>query len=135
MKYKLKYKYNFFRDLYWIYQTFKNKDRLLKKKLVVFSPSFKSVFSLWKKRPEEISINTKFPITLYWISSGTWGAFAPPDKIFVCPWKKDGGMYSTHELKKLILHEITHLYLWEETKYLSFAEREEIVNNRMKNKV
>lgn len=41
-------------------------------------------------------------------------------------------MYTTEELKRVIYHEIFHLYYFEETKNLSFKDREKYINLKMK---
>jgi hypothetical protein len=81
---------------------------------------------LWFKKPASLDIDTENKIFCYWISSGTWGAYTPPNKIFICPWEinKAGG------LKRVIEHELTHLKYEKDVrqKKLSHEEKEEFIN-------
>jgi len=132
----LKFKYNFWKDLFWMYKTYISMKELKRKDILVFKPSIKNWIRLWFKKPEgKINISVRYPITCYWISSGTWGAFTPPNTIYICPWKKDGGMYSVNELKRVIFHELFHLYYYEETKTLTFKEREDYINRKMREEI
>ncbi len=129
---QLQFKYSLKEDLRWIYKTLREFKQLEDKGLLVFFPSIQKTFSLWLKRPKTIDVEVRYPITCYWRSAGTWGGFTPPNKIYICPWKKTGGMYTTEELKRVIYHEIFHLYYFEETKNLSFKDREKYINLKMK---
>jgi len=82
--------------------TFKKKEWLKQKKLVFFMPSLFRFFNLLLKKPRGPAIEVDFDVTCYWISSGTWGSYRPPNKIFICPYK-------IPNLKKVIRHEISHL--------------------------
>lgn len=63
--------------------------------------------------------------TCYWISSGTWGAYTPPDKIFICP----KNIHKTGGLKRVIEHEITHLAYAHETDNLAHEKKEDFINS------
>lgn len=129
---KLKFKYSPLIDLRWSLRTLLNGRSLERKGLAVFRPSFSRMLSLWSRRPEAIDVEVEWPITCYWVSAGTWGAFIPPDRILLCPWKKAGGAYSAEELRRVIRHELFHLYYYDETKGMSHADREAYVNRKMK---
>jgi predicted SprT family Zn-dependent metalloprotease len=86
---------------------------------------------LFKKPKALEDVNVRYPITCYWLSAGTWGAFTPPDKIYICPWKKNGGMYTSEELEHVIFHELYHLYYYRETEDMDFKRREEFINKKM----
>jgi hypothetical protein len=128
----LEFKYSLIQDIRWAFRTLRNRKILLARRLVVFRPSIFKMFSLWLNRPEPIEIKTSGEITCYWISSGTWGAYTPPNSIFVCPWKEMGGRYSSEELRKVIMHEIYHLYFYDKTKNMDFYDREEFIKKRLK---
>jgi len=128
----LKFKYTFFQDLRWIYRTFKNRNDLKRKGLIVFYFSPTRMFYLWFKQPISLHIDVPYPITCYWISSGTWGSYTPPDKIFICPWKKEGGVYSSEDLRKVILHELFHLYYHDKIKKLDFQNREKFIQDKIR---
>lgn len=132
---KLIFKYNFSQDIKWAYRTIKNKEDLHAKSLVVFTPSILRIIYLWFNLPQSLSIDVPYKITCYWISSGTWGSYTPPDKIFICPWKKDGGIFTSKELEKVIRHELLHIYNYEETENWNFEEREAFVRKKMSNEV
>jgi len=132
---KLIFKYNFFQDIKWAYRTIKNKEDLLSKNLVVFTPSILRMVYLWFNLPRSLSVDTPYKIICYWISSGTWGSYTPPNKIFICPWKKDGGTYTSKELEKVIHHELLHLYNDKETEDWSFEEREKFIRKKMTDEV
>lgn len=115
-----------------MYRTHCNAKELREKNLVVFYPSLTRMISLWFRKPSKLNVDVRYPITCYWISAGTWGAFTPPNEIFICPWKKDGGMYSAEELKRVIMHELQHLYFFDETKDMNFTDRENYINQKMR---
>ncbi len=132
---KLKFRYSLLADLRWIFRTFRDARGLEEKGLVVFRPSLKNMFSLWRERPGAIDIEVIRPMTCYWISAGTWGAFTPPDRIYICPWKKGGGAYTANEMKRTMYHELFHLYYYDDTRDMSFADREAFVNQKMKDEL
>jgi len=127
---KLAFRYSLFVDLRWLWHTFLNARRLEERGLAVFRPSLWAMATLWLRRPEPADVEVEFPVTCYWISSGTWGAFTPPDRILLCPRKKDGGFYSADELRRVIRHELFHLYYYEETRAMSHADREAYINRK-----
>ena len=63
-------------------------------------------------------------IYCYWIHSGTWGSYRPPNNIYICPWQieKTGGF------ERLLRHEITHLRYYDMTKNMTHEERENFIN-------
>jgi hypothetical protein len=118
---KLKYKYSLKLDLVWAYRTIKNKKWHEDKNLVIFKPNLFKMIKLWFKKPIPPEIETEFPITCYWISSGTWGSYTPPDKIFICP-------RGLKNIKKVIQHEIAHLKYNDIVKDMTHEEKEEYIN-------
>ena len=124
----IKYKYNFFIDLKWGWRTIKNYRWLKSKNLKIFLPNpFKMAYLIIKK-PKCPKINIKKNIICYWLSSGTWGAYTPPNKIFICPWKihKIGGF------EKIIKHEITHLQYEQDVKNMNHEEKEQYIMEKEK---
>lgn len=111
-----------------MYNTIKNKKWLQKKGLVFFMPSILRMIKLWFNLPKgpEIETESKKNITCYWISSGTWGAYRPPNKIFICPEK-------IPNINKVIIHELTHLQYEKEVCNLSHEDKEKYINNKQKN--
>ncbi|MFH0874074.1 MAG: hypothetical protein V1846_04540 [Candidatus Komeilibacteria bacterium] len=119
------YKYSLIEDLRWSYRTLSNLKWLKQKKLVVFYPNIFRMLLLWFKRPK-IELFSDRDIICYWVHCGTWGAFTPPNKIFICPWEiENAGGFN-----KVIDHEIKHLIYYEETKHLEHEEREKIINSK-----
>lgn len=123
MSKKIIYKYSLFYDIEWMLNTLKNKEWLKEKELVFFLPSFSRFFKLLFNRPKGPYIETEFDITCYWISSGTWGAYRPPNKIFICPHK-------IPNLEKVIRHEITHLKHNENVSSMEHDDKEKYINEK-----
>jgi hypothetical protein len=120
----INYKYNLYKDLKWAYLTIKNYKWLKEKELKFFFPNPFRMIYLWCKKPVGPHININKNINCYWISSGTWGAFTPPNEIFICPWE-------IPNLEKVILHEIAHLEFEQNTKNMSYEEKEKFINQKM----
>ncbi|PIR93926.1 hypothetical protein COT97_04015 [Candidatus Falkowbacteria bacterium CG10_big_fil_rev_8_21_14_0_10_39_11] len=117
------YKYSFVEDFRWSYRTIKNLKWLKSKKLIIFYPNVFRMIFLWIKKPKT-DFQVDMNITCYWIHAGTWGAYTPPDKIFICPWEID----KTGGLERVIKHEVTHLKLSDKTESLTHDEKEAYVN-------
>lgn len=68
-------------------------------------------------------IKYKKDITVYFLSSGTTGAYTYPNKIFICPVniEKFGGLH------RVLSHELAHLELGEEVEKLTHDEKEKRV--------
>jgi len=126
----IEYKYSILYDIVWMLKTIKNIGWLKKKGLKVFYPNFFRIIKLCFNRPVGPKVEAKNKIFCYWISSGTWGSYAPPNKIFICPWEigKAGG------LKRVIEHEIVHLEHESEIQKmnLNHEEKEKFINRKQK---
>lgn len=120
---KITYTYNIFYDIEWMIHTIRNRKWLQEKNLVFFMPSLSRMIRLWFKRPQGPDIETDHKITCYFISSGTWGSYRPPNKIFICP-------YRIPNLKKVIQHEITHLEHEKDVLSMNHEEKEEYINKK-----
>jgi hypothetical protein len=94
---------------------------LKEKGLVFFMPSIFRMIKLWFHRPIGPEIQSDFVVTCFWISSGTWGGYRPPDKIFICPHK-------IPNLEKVIRHEITHLQHDKDVLGLEHEQKEDYIN-------
>jgi hypothetical protein len=122
---KVTYTYNIFYDIEWMIHTVRNKKWLQEKNLVFFMPSFSRMIRLWFHRPQGPYIETTHKITCYFISSGTWGSYRPPNKIFICP-------HHIPDLKKVIQHEITHLEHEKDVSLLTHEDKERYINTKEK---
>lgn len=120
---KLKYCYHPWWDIVWAFRTLKNRRWLESKKLVVFQPSAVEMIKLWFKKPVCPAIETEYSITCYWISSGTWGSYSPPNKVFICP----RGLVN---MERVIRHEIAHLKYASDTEKMTHEEKEKYINNK-----
>ncbi len=124
----IKYKYSFYWDIVWYFRNKRNSDFLREKniKYIPFSLGqlFKNIFFQLKPKIEieDIDIDVK----CYWLSSGTWGAYTPPDKIFICPKdiKKAGG------LERVIKHEIAHLIHSKVADTMEHEEKESYIREK-----
>ncbi len=123
MNKKIKYKYNIYYDIEWMLNTLRNKKWLKEKELIFFKPSIFRLLKLWFNRPKGPDIDVEFNVTCYWISSGTWGAYRPPNKIFICPHK-------IPNLAKVIRHEITHLKYNHDVYGMKHDDKEEYINKK-----
>jgi len=124
----IKYKYSFYWDIVWYLRNRKSASFLDDKniKYIPFSLGqlFKNVF---KPLSPKIDLKNKnLDITCYFLSSGTWGAYTPPDKIFICPKdiEKAGG------IERVIKHEITHILNTEEADKMSHEGKEAYIKER-----
>jgi len=120
---QIKYKYSLSWDIIWAYRTIKNSQWLKNKKIIVFRPNIWEMVKLWFKKPVGPILINDFPVTCYWCSSGSWGSYSPPDKIFICP-------RNLKDIEKVILHEITHLKYNKDAIGMSHEEKEEYINKR-----
>lgn len=121
---KIRYRYSLKWDLTWAYRTIKNYRWCRSKGLPIFTPSVLKMIELWICRPVGPKIETEFPVTCYWISSGTWGAYTPPDKVFICPRNQKN-------IERVIKHEITHLKYNDDVKNMTHEEKEKFINSKM----
>lgn len=96
---------------------------LKEKKLKIFYPNPIKMIYLWFNLPK-VDIQSDEDITCYWVHSGTWGAYTPPNKIFVCPWDID----SAGGFERLIKHEINHLKFEKDVHDMSHEEKESYIN-------
>lgn len=66
----------------------------------------------------------------WFVSSGCWGEIESDEKrVYVNPWKIEqcwGGLVET------IIHEVLHLKYWENTKNMSYEEREQYIEAKRK---
>lgn len=118
---QIKYKYSLKWDLIWMYRNMKNMRWLTEKRIVVFKPSIFKMVKLWFNMPVGPKIETELLVTCYWLSSGTWGSYIPPDKIFICP-------RGLKDVVRVINHEISHLKHDEEVQGMSHEEKENYIN-------
>lgn len=125
------FRYNPYYDIVWFFRNYKNR-KWLKENKIYYSPFtfHQFVYNIFHKKTiktKEFILNThEKEIICYWISSGTWGSYSYPDKIFICPKdiNKAGG------LQRVIQHEITHLKYFSETENLKHAEKEDFINSK-----
>jgi hypothetical protein len=120
---QIRYKYSIKWDIIWAFRTVKKLKWLSEKKLAVFKPSLTKTIWLWFHIPSGPKIETASPITCYWISSGTWGSYTPPDKIFICP-------RGLKDIERVIRHEITHLTYNKDVENMSHEQKEEYINQK-----
>lgn len=124
------YKYNLLKDIKnALDTTFKDRAFLIENKLKVFWPNPFRWLWLMLNMPKGPSIETKKPITCYWLSCGTWGTYYENENaIGICPWKIE-----EEGLRNVIVHEIAHLQ-HPEAETMPHDKKEEyiekIVNNR-----
>lgn len=126
------FKYSFYWDVIWFLRNFKNR-KWLKEHNIVYIPLtlhqlFLNIFHKRIIKTEEFNLDmgkSLGNITCYWISSGTWGAYTPPNKIFICP----KNIHKTGGLKRVIEHEITHLAYAHETDNLEHEKKEDFINS------
>ncbi len=121
------YRYSLLEDLRWSWRTLKKLKWLNAHNLKIFYPNPLKIVALWFVRPRT-AFQTEKNITCFWIHAGTWGAYTPPDKIFICPWQieRAGG------LEQVIRHEITHLEHEAEVKNMSHEEKEDYIESKIK---
>lgn len=115
------YKYSLLEDLRWAYRTVRNRRWLKEKKIIFFFPNPSNFIKLLLHKPKQTYIDVNSKIICYWISSGTWGSYTPPNKIFICPWKNP-------DLKKTIIHELKHLKYYHEVANMSHEKKEDYIN-------
>lgn len=85
----------------------------------IFSYIFKK-FNLPKVEVENDAV-------CYLVSSGTWGSYELPNKVFICPLELENlGM----SLNELIMHEIKHLKYERKVKNMTHEEKEKFINNK-----
>jgi hypothetical protein len=121
----VQYKYSILWDIRWAFRTIKNWKWLKDKKLAVFKPKLSKTIWLWFNMPQGPKIETDSPVTCYWISSGTWGSYSPPNKIFICP-------RGLKNIEKVIRHEITHLAYDHDVVEMSHEQKEGYINRKEK---
>lgn len=127
------FEYSLYWDAVWLLRNFKNRKWLKEHNIVYIPFTFRQLFlNIFHKRTvktEEFNLDTTSKnsenITCYWVSSGTWGAYTPPDKIFICP----KNIHKTGGLKRVIEHEIIHLAYAHETENLEHEKKEDFINS------
>ena len=96
------YKYSFWQDLKLFLHNRKSKKQLEKNGVVFICFSFakyvKLLLDFYRGRIDLPGLNLKVNIICYIISSGTWGAYESPNKIFICPLETDKLSRSMKEL-------------------------------------
>ncbi len=101
----------------------RNAHWLEEKKIVAFKPCIFKMIKFWFNLPTGPKIETDFPVTCYWLSSGTWGSYTPPDKIFICT-------RGLKNIEEVIQHEITHLKYNMDVRGMSHEEKEKYINEK-----
>lgn len=121
------YKYSLKWDIIWAYRTLLNYRWLKNKGLKFFLPNPIRAIKIILSKPKgpEIDTDLDHPVTCYWITSGTWGSYTPPDKIFICPYK-------IPNLKRVIEHEVIHLKYFHDTDLMSHEDKEDFVNRKQR---
>ncbi len=121
------YKYSLKEDLRWAYRTVKNRKWLEEKNLKYFFPNIFRMIVLWFRKPN-INFQSDQDVYCYWVHANTWGAYTPPNKIFICPWHIDeaGGF------ERVIKHEIKHLELFDKIRDMSHEDKEKFIKNAEK---
>jgi hypothetical protein len=114
------FNYSLIWDIRWFIRNIRNKNFLKKIKVVVFPFRLKNYIIVFRNLLTLKNIKYKRNITVYFLTSGTTGAYSYPDKIFICPLniEKFGG------LKRVLSHELAHLELGEIMETLSHEEKE-----------
>lgn len=119
----IEYKYSLIEDLktaanvVWLYFWLK------KNKMIFFLPTLGRFIRIRRYRPKPLQIDIAENITCYFTSSGTWGAYELPNKIFICPWEN-------RDMASVIKHEITHLRHEREVRNLKHKEKEKIIESK-----
>lgn len=117
------FKYNLFVDIYNSFITIKEYRWLKKHKLIFFLPNPFLMLKLIFNRPKPLLIDTgDMDIVCYWVSSGTWGSYQPPNKIFICPW-------NIPDMEEIIKHEIKHLKYEYKVKNMSHEDKEDFIDS------
>lgn len=123
------YKYSFWQDLKLFLHNRKNEKQLEENRVVFIyfslSKYLKLLVDFHRGKIDLPRLNLRENIVCYIVSSGTWGAYESPNKIFICPLEIDKLFCS---MKELIVHEIVHLRLEKRLRGESFEERERIVD-------
>lgn len=96
---------------------------LKKNKLIFFMPTPKRFYNIRKNIPILKEINTDKKITCYWVSTGTWGAYKLPNKIYICPWEN-------YNIISVIKHELAHLKYGRRVEGMSYDEKESFIVER-----
>lgn len=122
-EFNLEFKYSFFVDLRIALQTLRELSWLKKNNLAYVMPSFRTMWQLYRHQPIGLPIKTEIPTTCYWVSSGTWGSYELPNRIYICPWyiERGGGM------ERVIRHELLHLDCHERTLNMDYDSKEAVV--------
>jgi hypothetical protein len=122
----IEYKYSFLVDIRNAWQTLRERRWLEENNLAYGMPSCKTMWRLFRNRPVGVSIKANRPVTCYWVSSGTWGSYEFPDRIYICPWhiEKAGG------LERVMRHELLHLEHFNETVGMDYLARELYIDKK-----
>ncbi len=102
--YKIKFKYSLLKDIKTYFEISSKKEWLKKQNIKVFGPSVSRFFKIIFNRPK-IVLESDIPVTCYWVTNGTWGAYEDPNKIIIMPFNLPDDM----TLSELMKHEIMHL--------------------------
>lgn len=137
----IQYKYNLLKDIKNLLNNHGRKEFFSKEGIIYFPPSFKRflaiLFEYYTGKIAWPEITTSEEMICYVVTSGTWGAYESPNKIFILPWKLEKmEQLNGIDLKGLIEHEIAHLEL-EGKKDLTgirHREKEDLVSALIKSK-
>ena len=124
--YQVKFKYSLIKDIKTYFEISNQKEWLKEEQIITFNLSFIRFLKIIFNRPK-IFFETDIPITCYWVTNGTWGAYEHPNKIIVMPFDLPEDM----SLYELIEHEIAHLK-YPEADNFNHKEKEEYIENKIK---
>ena len=118
------FSYSLLWDIKWSIRNNKNKVFLNSIKVVVFPFKINNIFTVYKALKSAKRYNFSKDIKVYFLTSGTTGAYTYPNKIFICPVEihKFGG------LERVLSHELAHLELGSEVEKLTHQEKEKRVH-------
>lgn len=117
--------YNPVWDLRWLVRNIKNRNFLRKIRVTVFPFRLYHCFIVIKSLRKSKPIAYTHSVKVYFLTSGTTGAYTYPDKIFICPVsiEKFGG------LARVLSHELAHLELGKNMENLPHFEKEKKVRD------
>ena len=131
MNYQIKYKYNLFKDFKIFLHNIRNKKFLESEKIYTIKWSLKKylrlLFNYYTGKLFLPKIKTKNRIICYIVSSGTWGAYELPNKIFICPLELNN---LDMTIESLIKHELAHLKYEHKVANMTHKEKENFINKK-----